>query len=360
MVNQENQSNFDETSFENEEALSLALSKHIDGELSPTEADQLKGHLSTNKLLSQELKQFETVDSLLKEAFYPGLSHFDDSFAKKVASSVRYGECQRGGFSRFYKGLVALAASVLLAITIFSWDGEIEKGTESTRTTFTKVAVIEGGNGQISIIRDGENFNPSDSKISLRRGDIVKNRSHSVAVINTANNSTISLGINTQVRLSEENGIQVEIIGTGRIFCDISSQSVGKQFSVRTKELDITVMGTHFLVEKIGSMSKVTVLEGKVKCIPLAGGKGVYLGPNQRGILVGGGELYSEPQKNVMSLLRWLPNYEALGKEFGLKVSNKPANRPENKQARPPEMRPGGIKRIDGSMDGPVEPPKKK
>jgi anti-sigma factor RsiW len=93
---------------------SLQLSAYHDGELSPPQREQFERHLAGCPACADELEQFRRLSALLDAAPRPRLG--DDSRRELYALAP---QVEEAGFLRIAKWTTALAASVMLAASVW-------------------------------------------------------------------------------------------------------------------------------------------------------------------------------------------------------------------------------------------------
>jgi len=93
---------------------SMQLSAYHDGELSPDDRDQLERHLSECPACAAELEQFRRLSAILDTAPRPQLSDKSRRELYALAPQV-----QDAGYLRIAKWVTAMAASVMLAASVW-------------------------------------------------------------------------------------------------------------------------------------------------------------------------------------------------------------------------------------------------
>jgi hypothetical protein len=123
------------------------------------------------------------------------------------------------------------------------------------------VEVGDPDSGLVSVLRNGQRLNPR-TPLALEKGDEVRTGPDSAAVIRLANGGEVVLAPNTLVRLGS-----LEVF-FGKVLADLRGL-----FTIEDETLVAAVEGTRFLFEaERGRQTRVAVLEGRVRCIPKAGG----------------------------------------------------------------------------------------
>src|SRR5689334_24320321 len=103
---------------------SMQLSAYHDGELSPSEREQLERHVAACPACAAELEQFRRLSALLDTAPRPRLS--DESRRELYALAP---QVEEAGYLRIAKWMTAMAASVMLAASV--WVMSHQPGTQA-------------------------------------------------------------------------------------------------------------------------------------------------------------------------------------------------------------------------------------
>ena len=103
---------------------SMQLSAYHDGELSSSEREQLERHVAACPACAAELEQFRRLSALLDTAPRPRLS--DESRRELYALAP---QVEEAGYLRIAKWMTAMAASVMLAASV--WVMSHQPGTQA-------------------------------------------------------------------------------------------------------------------------------------------------------------------------------------------------------------------------------------
>lgn len=283
-----------------------ALSRHLDRESSPAERARVEAHLASCAACAAEAQGLRQVDAAMRRAFAgnpfgPALARrIADAAAKRrtpsgrVLTQAKVIEAPWARIRRAWPAAAAAALLIAMGLVIRSgFNSTVEPAAGRNLAAATvrslangRVRVSRGGIGDVSYVTPG-------GELALRAGDVVLAEAHG-GEITFEDGSRVVIRSDTQVAVrASESAEGVEIRGGyGELYCEVTKQPGGRTFQVETHSARVDVVGTRFGVRYDGGVTVATVLEGRVRLAPAAGGE-VMLGADDRGrtIASGGAEV---------------------------------------------------------------------
>jgi hypothetical protein len=335
--------------------ISTLLWRRIDREtLSQSDEQRLEGHLDSCAQCHADVALFESEDAVIAAAFsdLQDVDSLNDQIFSALASERKQPSLTikpsidfTGGLWRFAP--VAAAAIILAWLLIGAPDKPM---TAAQKSNFVAFAAVK--NHGLLVKRDGV-WKKLKSGSDIGRGEIIQNRSQSPSTIEFSNKTQVTLRGDSTAKISKAHDGATEIDltagGGGEILCTVTP-GYG-QFRVIAHDMRVTVIGTKFLVRSFQGLTRVVVLEGKVRCQSSA--SQAFLSPRQEAE-VGSNERIVVNESNLKKRTHWLDKKSAPARPSKPEPESepKPVNKPEPgpEKANPP--------RPDPRLDLPVAPPK--
>ena len=191
----------------------------------------------------------------------------------------------------------AFLAALLLGAQLFGRHGREPAGQPA------RVAVITGCAGQTSIeagLGDGP-LVPARPGMDVAHDYDLKTQAGGSLSVVTDRGARVELGENSTLRVS---ALDEVFLTRGRLVADVDKGPAG--FRVRTPQAEVETLGTRFTVEASPTLTRVTVIDGRVRFRSAAGSpSGVQVNTGQSSSVVGGCEP-SEPSGAPADALAWL------------------------------------------------------
>jgi hypothetical protein len=248
------------------EKISTLLWRRIDSEeLSASDAQSLDSHLGACATCSADLALFERQDAVISAAFsdFQINDQLNDTIIKAVAK-----ERANGAPSIDFSGRIWAFAPIAAAALVLAW---LMLGAPNTDSSLSKTPVFVSmaaakGNG-LRVLRN-KRWVKMKAGANVRKGEIIQNRTQSPTTIEFKNKTRVTLRSNTTTKITQGADGATEIDLTagsgGEILCEVTP-GYGA-FRVRAYDMEVSVIGTKFLVRSFQGLTRVVVLEGKVRC----------------------------------------------------------------------------------------------
>jgi ferric-dicitrate binding protein FerR (iron transport regulator) len=243
------------------------LSAYLDSRLGTDELARIRTHLDGCDGCRAERQALERTDALVAAAVsdHP----FGDAFVSELlgklpvhtlaAAPVR-GSVHAEGSARSRPvgiGFAALAAGLLLAVGL-----NLTSAPPPSIVSAVPVVVAKAGVGLVLL---GEHGGALADGAEVMAGDRVV-AVQTPASLTLADGTRVDLHADTEVALvrDADGGLTVAFSESeGKVFCHVAKQSAAP-FRVRVRGLEVSVLGTQFIVEQRNASSSVTVVEGRV------------------------------------------------------------------------------------------------
>lgn len=252
------------------ETMSLLLWRRIDGEaMSASQSRDLDAHLDQCGDCRADAELFKNEDAILFNAFssFRQNDALNDRVLNAIAQERKSAEIVPGESNRRAQQNILLrfaplaAAAVILAWFFLS----APKNEDSPKGSVATLAAAKGQglrvkqNGRWVKLRQGHN---------IEDGALLSNRQQSPSTIEFPNKTQVTLRADTTIRVSKASDGATEIDLTkgagGEVMCSVTP-GYGA-FRVKAKGMLVTVLGTKFLVRSYQNLTRVVVIEGKVRC----------------------------------------------------------------------------------------------
>lgn len=334
------------------ETMSLLLWRRIDGEaMSATQSKGLDKHLEQCSACQADAELFRNDDAMLFNAFSSLRSNdaLNDkvlqAIAKERTNTQLVTEATSTNSNFFLRFAPLAAAAVVIAWFVFS-------APENKAPTNKPAAILASAKNEgLQIKKAGRWLTLKDGH-NIEDGAVLANRQTSASTIEFPNKTQVTLRADTTIKVSKASDGATEIDLTegsgGEIMCSVTP-GYGS-FRVRAKGMLVTVLGTKFLVRSYQNLTRVVVIEGKVRCetdtvqTVITNKQEAELASNLR-IQVG--------QADLSKRLHWIekPATAAPTRPAINKVEKTPSKPDPVKPTRPGPHNPG--------MDLPVNPPRR-
>ncbi|MDF1666956.1 MAG: FecR domain-containing protein [Planctomycetota bacterium] len=250
------------------ETMSLLLWRRIDGEaMSTTQSKGLDEHLDQCDACQADAELFKNDDAMLFNAFSSLRSNdaLNDKVLQAIAeerkSAPLFTSNTSANTNIFLRFAPLAAAAVVIAWFVFSApknDGALKNSVAVLASTKSDGLRVRQ-NGQWMKLSDGQN---------IEDGAVLANRQQRPSTIEFSNKTRVTLRADTTIKVSKASDGATEIDLTsgsgGEIMCSVTP-GYGS-FRVRAKGMLVTVLGTKFLVRSYQNLTRVVVIEGKVRC----------------------------------------------------------------------------------------------
>lgn len=258
------------------------LSVYIDGECSLEMKDSIKKHLNACQDCAQELTELQNVKQLLSnlQDIEPSSDYFD-CFQKKLDAecmdtTVSVQKKKTVSFKRYLVpsfSVAAAAAALIFLSMLFLSDVPKERLPVPMVTyTYGKVLVDEPDSSETDI---------AFVKKAVIPGQVIETNQFARVDLECGSLCRIRLGENTRVKIKEFNIIEGKLVFSGDLLDGTMLAYVKKnidnpvQFIVNTDIVEVSVVGTKFMVETSTEQGnnavQVAVLKGTVSALPHSG-----------------------------------------------------------------------------------------
>lgn len=250
------------------------MQRRVDGEALTSAQDRLlDGALARDQELAQELQDLLAEDALIHDALS------DLSFGRGFENRIKFAlqvsiheqqktqtrPSQRMSIPAQWQSALRfapIAAAALLLASIFLWAPESKtqrsKGHVAVAHVKGRGLAVQSQFGWQSL-KQGE---------GIPQSAVIRNQSLEPASLNFDNGTEVTLRGETTLALTKTRDGATEIdlrAGQGgEIFCSVEP-GYG-EFRVRAHDLSVTVLGTQFIVRSFPGLTRVVVIEGRVRC----------------------------------------------------------------------------------------------
>ncbi|MBL6706599.1 MAG: FecR domain-containing protein [Planctomycetaceae bacterium] len=267
------------------------VDRHLFGELSESEMEQLAELLDSDPSLRKDFIQRASWETELAEVLRTGGNDESRTFDASIAGQL---ETRQGRSIHFLRAMLAIAAVAILMLSALLFTSQTKLKVANSKVTSVEpgpVAKITGLTG--SMIWTGD------------RGDILRE----ISVGSELAGGTIEgLSPDSWFELRFNDGSEVTISGAsmltfsddgqkrlrlreGRMSADVSPQPDSKPMVIQTRTATLTVLGTSFDVEAELPATSVSVREGTVRVARTSDGKEIDVPANHRVIAAADQEL---------------------------------------------------------------------
>jgi len=119
--------------------------------------------------------------------------------------------------------------------------------------------------GEVTLEREGDKT-PGENNMDICSGDRIETDRNGKAKLKySGENTVISISVDTELELNEEDGSKRIRLEKGIIECTVAPQPEGKNMIVITPHARAEVMGTRFILSVMKDRSRLEVKEGKVR-----------------------------------------------------------------------------------------------
>jgi anti-sigma factor RsiW len=124
--------------------------------------------------------------------------------------------------------------------------------------------------GDVVVLRNTERLKP-DRAFQLMSGDTIITGSGQT-MISYQDGTTFQIRSDSKAQFLDEDGAKQVMLTQGLASADVAKQATGKALIVRTPQLEVTVLGTAFLLESSQDQSRLDMTEGSVTVTHLHSG----------------------------------------------------------------------------------------
>lgn len=245
------------------------LPAHIDERLPQDDLAIVRGHLAACDACARERAALERTDGLLGAALsdHPwhdaGVESLVLGLRARVRAQVTAPRTGTRTHTRGPSSVWIAAAAVLLVAGGLAWRGGPEAVTPPGEASVGPRTLARAGEG---LMRAGE----GGAFGALAVGDVVRAGERLVAIAPGAHvvledDTRVELYPDTEISLTDDadGGVTVAMGGLdGEVYCEVSKRK--RPFRVAARGLEVSVVGTRFLVNHGARASRVVVLEGRV------------------------------------------------------------------------------------------------
>lgn len=253
------------------------------GEPPGLSAEELRAHLESCAECRRAEAQAAALERLF-EAHAPALP--EDGLARLRAATGSEAAAVRGRRAprprpRLAIGLAAAAATAVMAAFLYYADLRGKRPEP--------VGVVTLAEGRVTLGVAGA---PADPGREIAPGCELVTGLDGRAELSTRQGALLALGGNGSVRLAAGNEV---FLDRGRLLVQARKDAAG--FRVRTPDAEVQTLGTRFSVETAAGVTRVTVLEGRVRFRSLARGDGAVevAAGRTSAVLAGSAPLAPEP-----------------------------------------------------------------
>lgn len=182
-----------------------------------------------------------------------------------------------GRWFRQPKLWLATAACLLIAAGITYWVARPSAppannvASKPAPASAAPLASITGRAAGVTIERGGVAVG-SDAANGISRDDIIRTASIPATFAYAGEQTRITLGPASRLKLSGDAGGKQLELASGTVFCDVQKQQPGKSLLVVTPHAKVQVVGTRFEVQTYGAWTRVNVTQGTVRVTRAADG----------------------------------------------------------------------------------------
>lgn len=310
--------------------------KYIMGTLSSSEMDELQQWLNASPENKKIFEQYNNAD-LLGEEFTNRQNRrkrLTTRIETTIAAPANATPLRKGNFNLFkYAAAIVLIASAATLV----WFNQPRQKQPTVAHQSTTNYIIPGGNKAILTLADGRQIildSTANGTIAEQHGSKIEKRDGQLIYSNTHETAPAELRLNTmstprggqyQLTLPDGSlvwlnaassitfptafvGHQRNVSITGEVYFEVK-QDQSKPFVVRSGNMDISVLGTHFNVSAYIDEAAIstTLLEGSVRVTK--GGSHLLLKPGEQVAINNNGSMNLQKNIDIEEVMAWKNGY---------------------------------------------------
>ncbi|MDX1680655.1 MAG: FecR domain-containing protein [Akkermansiaceae bacterium] len=249
---------------------------YVDGQLSEAETREVEAQIESDPIFKRELAEFcrqryqlaEILDKQVAETTKPTQSAAATlKFPAARNRPTLLASAQKPGVP--WLKIAAIFAILAVGGWFLAQQYLTDPNGDRPQTASVELeASLNETQGEVVVLRDTKRLQPHPS-FQLMSGDLIQTGSGQTTV-RYEDGTAFKIRSYSEARFSEENGAKQILLTRGLASAEVTRQADGKPLTVSTPQLEITVLGTAFLLEASESQTMLEMTEGSVSVDHLA------------------------------------------------------------------------------------------
>lgn len=242
--------------------LDVLLSRLVDDQLDETGTARLQDVLRADAAARRRYRQVMALHAGLKWDYVAAARDAQAPENKSTRVPIRW----------WAPWLGALAASVLLAVTLVLWP--------SHHGAIVLLTTSSLSNGSLTW-NDGSTQRVLDANQGVPAGRLVLEGDGAIAVLRFADGTALTLTGDTELAVDEQGGKHLDL-RRGTLSAEVTAQPAGKPLEITTATARLQVLGTVLTVGSSAEITTLAVEQGRVRLERLADQQTVEVGAGQQ------------------------------------------------------------------------------